>query len=56
MQVNNHHAAKAIFLPVEVIWLETDVWLWLETDACTEVVNMGVCVVELSLVILTEHE
>ena len=49
MQVNNHHAVKAMSLPVEVI-------CGLETDTCTEVVKRGVCAVELSSVTLTGHE
>ena len=49
MQVNNHHAVKAMSLPVDVICL-------LETDTCTEVVKRGVCAVELSSDTLTGHE
>lgn len=49
MHINNQHAVKAMSLPVEVI-------CGLETVTCTEDVKRGVCAVELSSVILTEHE
>ena len=49
MQINKQHAVKAMPLPVEVI-------CGLETVPCTEDVKRGVCAVELSSVLLTEHE